>query len=207
MTLAFSESAERNRQAILDQLVRIVPAQGSVLEIASGTGQHAAHFAASRPDWRWRPTEREATALADIDARCAGVPNAASALVLDVAAPTWPAESMPVDVVFCANMLHIAPWPTCPALMRGSARCLTPQGALVLYGPYIVDGTTTAPGNVAFDADLRSRDARWGVRRLADVTAEAEAAGLALEERIAMPANNLLLVFRRAALAEAGAHG
>jgi hypothetical protein len=118
---------------------------------------------------------------------------------------TWPGVPPVVDAIFCANMLHISPWPTCAALMQGAARHLAANGVLVLYGPYVVDGEPTAPSNVAFDADLRARDPAWGLRRLADVTAEAEAAGLALRERIAMPANNLLLAWARAASAEGGA--
>jgi len=112
-------------------------------------------------------------------------------------APQWPIGT--VDAVYCANMLHISPWATCRALMRGAARHLSPEGLLLTYGPYFIDGQPPAEGNVAFDADLRARNAAWGVRRLANVAAEAAEAGLALREHVAMPANNFTLVFERAA--------
>ena len=200
-----SAAAERNQGPILAALERLLPHGGVALEIASGTGQHAAHFAAALPQWEWHPSDVEPAALASIDARCAGLANVRPALLLDVMRETWPSVPPVVDAIFCANMLHISPWPTCAALMRGAARHLAANGVLVLYGPYVVDGEPTAPSNVAFDADLHARDAGWGLRRLADVTAEAEAAGLALRERIAMPANNLLLAWARAASAGGGA--
>ena len=200
-----SAAAERNQGPILAALERLLPRRGVVLEIASGTGQHAAHFAAALPQWQWQPSDVEPAALASIDGRCAGLANVRPALVLDVLRPDWPGVPAVVDAIFCANMLHISPWPTCAALMRGAARHLAANGVLVLYGPYVVDGEPTAPSNVAFDADLRARDAGWGLRRLVDVTAKAEAAGLALRERIAMPANNLLLVWARAGSLEGGA--
>jgi len=200
-----SPAAERNQGPILAALERLLPRRGAVLEIASGTGQHAAHFAAAVPGWDWHPSDVEPGALASIDARCAGLANVRPALLLDVLRPSWPDVPPAVDAIFCANLLHISPWATCAALMRGAARHLAAHGVLVLYGPYVVDGEPTAPSNVAFDADLRARDASWGLRRLADVAAQAEAAGLMLRERIAMPANNLLLAWTRAASAGGGA--
>jgi hypothetical protein len=194
-----SPAAERNRAPILAALERWLPAHGSALEIASGTGQHAAHFAAALPRWRWLPTDADRGALASIDAWCAAVPNVLPAAHLDVLDETWAAAPPAVDAIFCANMLHISPWATCAALMHGAARHLAADGLLVLYGPYLIDGEPTAPSNVAFDADLRSRDRRWGLRRLAEVAREAERAGLALRAREQMPANNLLLVFARVA--------
>jgi SAM-dependent methyltransferase len=192
--LPFSAPAERNQAPILDVLRRVLPASASVLEIASGTGQHAAHFAAAQPAWTWQPTDIDATMLPAIARRCAGLQNVRAPRQLDVLA--WPEMAERFDAVYCANMLHIAPWESCRALLRGAAGRLTPAGSVVLYGPYFVDGEPPAPGNVAFDIDLRARDARWGVRRLAAVIEEATAAGLAFEERIAMPANNFTLVFR-----------
>lgn len=197
-TRAHSPAAERNRGPILAELQRLLPARGLMLEIASGTGQHAAHFAAGLPGWTWQPTDAETRSLASIAAWCDGLANVRPAAVLDVMAASWPAAPAQVDAIYCANMLHIAPWPCCAALMQGAARHLAPDGLLVLYGPYLVDGEPTAPGNLAFDADLRRRDPAWGVRRLVDVLQEAEAAGLHLRERVAMPANNLLLVLSRA---------
>lgn len=197
--LPFSPAAERNRGPILAVLHRWLPAQASVLELASGTGQHAAHIAAAMPGWQWWPTEAEPSPLPHIAARCAGLANVAPPRVLDVLAGPWPAAPGPGwDAVFCANMIHIAPWPVTAALMQGAARVLAPDGQLVLYGPYLVDGEPVSPGNLAFDADLRARDPAWGLRRLADVQAQAAAAGLQLAEREAMPANNLMLRWRRA---------
>ena len=192
-----SPAAERNRGPILQQLQRLLPPTGVALEIASGTGQHAAYVAAALAGWRWWPTDFDAGALASIDAWCEGLANVSPAWALDVMAPLWPGVPATVDAVLCANMLHIAPWPCCGALMQGAARHLAPDGLLLTYGPYLEDGVPTSDGNRAFDADLRARDPQWGLRRLADVAQQAQAAGLHLHERIAMPANNLLLVWRR----------
>ena len=197
MSLPFSAPAERNRQAILEVLVRLLPADAAILEIASGTGQHAEHAAGAHPGWRWQPTDLDAAMLAVIDARCDGLANTAPARRLDVLEADWPVEPGSVDAVFCANMLHIAPWPCCAGLMAGTSRSLATSGRLVLYGPFLVDGEPTAPGNLAFDADLRRRDPRWGIRRLADVEATAREHGFALVECAAMPANNRMLVFDR----------
>lgn len=200
-TLPHSPAAERNRQPILEVLRRVLPAQGSALEIASGTGQHAAWFAAALPGWRWQPTEADAAMLPAIAGWTAGLPNVAPPVVLDVTAAQWPTPAQPFaqrfDAIFCANLLHIAPWPVCAALMQGAARHLAPGGVLVTYGPYFEDGVPAAPSNTAFDESLRARDPRWGIRWLEDVAAQARAAGLLLRERHAMPANNLLLVFGR----------
>lgn len=192
-----SAAADRNKAPILEVLRRVLPQRAAVLEIASGTGQHAAHFAAAEPGWRWQPTDADPESAASIDAWCAELPNVAPAIALDVQAPGWPVPAASLDAIFCANMLHISPWSTCGALMRGAARHLAPEGVLVTYGPYLVDGEPTAPGNIAFDADLRARDPAWGLRLLSEVIAQAQAAGLAFEERVPMPANNLVLVFRR----------
>lgn len=195
----FSAAADRNKQPILDVLRRVLPTNAVVLEIASGTGQHAAHFAAACPAWEWQPTDGDHAALPGIAGRCAALPNVRPPLRLDVLALPWPSSLGRFDAVYCANLLHISPWPTCAALMEGAASHLGAGGRLVLYGPYLVDGEPTAPGNVMFDADLRARDAAWGLRRLADVVDEAGRAGLAFDQRFDMPANNLVLVFRREA--------
>ena len=197
VALPFSAPAERNRQPILDVLAGVLAGDARVLEIASGTGQHAAHAAAARPGWHWQPSDLEPATLAAIDARCGGLVNVAPAARLDVLEADWPVEPGSVDAVFCANLLHIAPWTCCAGLMRGAARVLRPQGVLLLYGPYQVDRVPTSPGNLAFDADLRRRDARWGIRRLVDVEAEAALLGFALRTRVPMPANNLTLIFSR----------
>jgi len=194
-----SPAAERNRGPILAELQRRLPARGVALEIASGTGQHAAFFAAGLPGWTWQPSDPEPRALASIAAWCAGIVNVRAPIALDVMAADWPGAPQPADAIFCANMLHISPWPSCAALMQGAARHLSPHGLLLLYGPYLVDGEPVAPGNSAFDADLRSRHPAWGLRRLADVLAQAGEVGLQLRERVSMPANNLLLVLVRTA--------
>lgn len=203
--LPHSPAAERNKQAILDVLRSVLPARGTALEIASGTGQHVAWFAAALPGWTWQPTEADAGLLPAIGERVAqeALTNVRPPLLLDVTASRWPSggtEFEPgFDAIFCANMLHIAPWACCAGLMQGAARYLAPSGVLVTYGPYLEDEVTTAPSNLAFDASLKSRAGQWGLRRREDVEAEAARAGLALRQRHAMPANNLLLVFGRKA--------
>lgn len=206
-TAQHSPAAERNRQPILQRLQQLLPARGTALEIASGTGQHVAWFAAGLPGWVWQPSDVDAEGFDSIAAWCgeAGVPVGAGRvrppLRLDVLAPQWPAEgapfTAPFDAIYCANLLHIAPWACCAALMQGAARHLAPQGLLITYGPYLQDGVPTAPSNLAFDASLRERNPAWGVRRLEDVAEQARQAGLRLAAQFQMPANNLLLVFGR----------
>ena len=195
---AHSPAAERNCGPIMAELQRLLPASGSALEIASGTGQHAAHFAAGLPGWQWQPSDGDPRSLPSIAAWCAGLDRVRPPLWLDVMAAHWPGVPAQLDAVFCANLLHIAPWPTCAALMQGAARHLATQGLLITYGPYLEDEVPTAAGNIAFDADLRARNPAWGLRRRHDVQHQAALAGLGLRERVAMPANNLLLVFHRA---------
>ena len=201
--LPHSPAAERNKQPILDVLRLVLPPRGAALEIASGTGQHVAWFAAALPAWTWQPTETDAALLDVIGERVAqeGLANVRPPLLLDVTAPRWPSQgagfAQRFDAILCANMLHIAPWRCCAGLMEGAARHLAPAGLLVTYGPYLEDDVPTAPGNLAFDESLKARNAEWGLRRREDVEAQAARAGLALRERHAMPANNLLLVFAR----------
>lgn len=201
--LPFSPAADRNKQPILELLRQVLPARGTALEIASGTGQHVIWFAGGMPDWTWQPSDMDARALPAIAqwSAEAGLPNVLPPLRLDVMAEQWPADGpafeQPFDAVFCANMLHISPWATCGALMRGSARHLAAHGLLVTYGPYLEDAVPTAGGNLAFDQSLRASNPAWGIRRLDDACEEAWRAGLALRARHEMPANNLLLVFGR----------
>ncbi len=198
-----SPAAERNRQPILQVLQRVLPAHGVALEIASGTGQHVAFFAAGLPGWTLQPSDAVADAFGSIGSWCgqAGVGNVREPVLLDVLAPRWPSAdaefSRPFDAIFCANMLHIAPWATCAALMRGASRYLAPEGVLLTYGPYFEHGVTASPGNLDFDNDLRQRNPAWGIRSLEDVACQAAPAGLQLRQREQMPANNLLLVFQR----------
>lgn len=193
-----SPASERNGPAILDALQRLLPPEGLMLEVASGTGQHAAYLSAGLPGWTWQPTDFDAGLLDSIRAWSAGLDRVRSPLRLDVLSSPWPSElPASVDAMFCANMIHIAPWACTGALMRGAARLLAPHGVLLTYGPYLGDALPDAPSNLAFDASLRARDPEWGVRRVAEVAEQARDAGLVLRERVAMPANNLLLVWGR----------
>jgi len=204
-SLPHSAAADRNKEPILAVLRQLLGPGGSALEIASGTGQHAAWFAAALPGWTWQPTDADASMLPAIAARIAeaDLSNVRPPLRLDVAAPQWPTPQAPFaerfDAIYCANMLHIAPWSACAGLMAGAARQLASGGRLVTYGPYFETDQPAAPGNLAFDESLRARDPAWGIRQLDDVAAQAERHGLALQQRHAMPANNLLLVFAAAA--------
>ena len=194
--LPHSPAADRNKQPILVALRGVLGERGTALEIASGTGQHAVWFAASLAGWTWQPTDADEGMLPAIRERIAqsGLGNVLPPLHLDVTAQ-WPAFPRKFDAIFCANMLHIAPWDTCRALMAGAARCLDHGGKLLTYGPYFEEGVPPAPSNLSFDESLRARDPSWGIRELADVAAEAVRAGLELSRRVEMPANNLLLVF------------
>ena len=197
MDLPFSAAADRNKHAILAELQRLLPASARVLEIAAGTGQHARHFANLMPGWVWQPTDADPAMPWAIDARCDGVSNVLPALHLDVLGRRWPlSASATFDGVYCANMLHISPWATCRALMEGAAAWLDQGGRLLLYGPFRRADVPTAPSNEAFDASLKGQNPHWGLRDLEDVTREAGAAGLAMQQVVAMPANNLLVAFR-----------
>jgi hypothetical protein len=192
-----SAAAERNRAPILAELQRLLPERGLLLEIASGTGQHAAHCSAGLPGWHWLPSDCEAAALPSIHAWCSGLERVAAPLLLDVLQPHWPGVPAQLDAMFCANMIHIAPWACCAGLMQGAARHLSARGRLMTYGPYLEDEVQTSTRNLAFDAELRARNPAWGLRRREDVAHEAAQAGLVLRGRVAMPANNLLLVWGR----------
>ena len=190
-------AAVRNAEPILEVLRDALPQRGTVLEIASGTGQHAVHFAAALPGIVWQPSDADARARASIDAwrTHSGLANLREPLDLDVCREPWPIEA--VDAIVCINMIHIAPWEAAQALMKGAGARIASGGSLVLYGPYRRGGAHTAPSNEAFDADLRSRDPAWGVRDMEEVEALAQAQGFACEARVAMPANNFSLVFRK----------
>jgi hypothetical protein len=191
-----SPVVQRNREPILEVLRRVLPARGTVLEVASGTGEHAVYFAEALPDLRWQPSDPDPRSRWSITSwtEHAGVANVAPPLALDTR-DAWPVEA--ADAVVAINMVHISPWPCTLALLAGAARVLSSGGPLVLYGPYRVDGVHTSAGNTAFDAALRERDPAWGIRDVADVAAAAAAVGLPLVERVPMPANNQSLVFRR----------
>lgn len=187
----------RNRDAIIAVLAEELPVDGTVLEVASGSGEHAVHFATALPALRWQPSDSDADAIASIDAWVAatGAANVSPALRIDAVASDWPLEE--ADAVFCANMVHIAPWEAAMGLFAGAGRLLPPGAPLILYGPFIEDGVPTAESNLAFDLSLKSRDPWWGLRTVAALDGLADAAGLARTRRVAMPANNLMLIWRR----------
>ena len=192
-----SPSAERNREPILAVLRTVLPATGRVLEIASGTGQHAVCFAGALPGLDWQPSDLDAQARASIAAWVAhaGLANVRAPLALDVHQPDWGVDAL--DAVACINMIHISPWSAAQALFAGAGSRLVDGGVLYLYGPYKRGGAHTSPSNDAFDRQLRSRDPAWSVRDMEAVIALGAAAGLECDEPIAMPANNFSLVFRR----------
>jgi SAM-dependent methyltransferase len=196
-SLPHAPATARNRDPILAVLRRVLPAAGTVLDIASGTGEHAAYFAPRFPALVWQPSDRDVANLPAIAgwAAASGAANLRQPLLLDVGQDDW--GVVEAAAVLCINMIHIAPWSAAEALMAGAARLLPPTAPLYLYGPYKRDGAHTAPSNAAFDADLRRRDPAWGVRDLDDVTRLAALSGLELDEVVAMPANNLSVVFRR----------
>ena len=180
------------------QLLReVLPRQGLVLEVASGSGQHAAFFARALPHLIWQPSDADEGALASIRAyrEDAALENLHSPIALDASAASWPIDS--ADAVVSVNMIHIAPWAACLGLFEGGARILPREAPLVLYGPFAIDGDFIGPGNVEFDRRLRSENAAWGLRELRDVDRAAEERGFRLDRVIARPANNQVVVFRR----------
>jgi SAM-dependent methyltransferase len=190
-------AAERNKDAILEVLARVLPASGLVVEIASGTGQHVVHFARSLPGLTWQPTEPDPQMRRSIAAwrEDAGLANVLAPLELGVCRPDWPVDR--ADAAVCINMIHISPWHATGQLMAGCGRILRPGGILYLYGPYRRSGRHTAPSNEAFDESLRQRNPQWGVRDLEAVVEVAGRHGLELSEVVEMPANNLSVVFVR----------
>ena len=187
----------RNRQPILDVLRPRLPAEGIVLEIASGSGEHIVHFAEALPDLVFQPSDPSAEARASIDdwVRSQGLANVRLALELDAVRDAWPVER--ADAVLCCNMIHSAPWEAAIGLVAGAARILPAGGLLYLYGPYRRNGRHTAPSNEEFDLDLRRRNPAWGVRDLEAVEALAAARGFGVPQIVEMPANNLSLALRR----------
>lgn len=187
----------RNREPILEVLRPLLPETGLVLELASGTGEHAVHFARAFPALRWQPSDPSPEARGSIAAWAAAesLANLLPPLDLDAASAAWPIAQ--ADAVLCINMIHISPWAATEGLMRGAARVLRAGQPLYLYGPYRRADREIEPSNAAFDADLRRRDPRWGLRLLDDVAACASENGLELAQVIEMPANNLSVVFRR----------
>lgn len=190
-------AALRNRQPILEVLRRVLPASGLVLEVASGSGEHAVHFAEALPGLTWQPSDPSPDARSSIAAwiAAAHLDTVRPPIALDAASEDWPIGR--ADALVCINMVHISPWEATEGMMRGAGRLLPSGAPLVLYGPYRQAGRPLAPSNAAFDQDLRRRDPRWGLRDLDTVAQCAAAQGLELAEVIEMPANNLSAIFRK----------
>jgi hypothetical protein len=189
-------AADRNKDAILGVLREVLPATGTVLEIASGGGQHIAHFAAALPDLDWQPSETAPELVAHLNALSA--PNILPALSIDVCRPDWPeAVTVEPNAVISANMIHIAPWEACLGLFAGSARLLPPGGVVFFYGPFRVTGCYSSQGNAAFDRSLRDQNPAWGLRDLEHVRDAASQEGFEQDRIVDMPVNNLSAVFRR----------
>jgi hypothetical protein len=195
-----SPAAARNREPILEVLRRVLPQHGQVLEIASGTGEHAVHFARALPHLEFQPSDPDPDARRSIDAwrEETGLPNLQAAIPIDASEASW-AIAPGLAAALCANMIHISPWPAARGLLQGVGQRLAPGAPLILYGPFLREGVATSQSNLDFDASLRARNPTWGIRSLEAVVQEAESHGLQLDEVVEMPANNLILVLRRAA--------
>jgi len=192
----FAPATERNRDAIAAVLREALPAAGTILEVASGTGEHAVHFARLFPDLVWQPSDPDPDAVASIAAwrAEAGLANLLEPLRVDAAAAEWPV--IRADAILCINMVHISPWAATEGLMRGAGRMLAKGAPLILYGPYRRAGLPTAPSNEAFDRSLKARNPDWGLRDSESVVVEARGRGLHLERLFEMPANNVTILFR-----------
>jgi hypothetical protein len=203
----YAPATERNRQSILEVLQRVLPSTGTILEVASGTGQHAAYFASRLTPRHWQPSDPNPQACKSIAAWGLHSPcdHLHSPLILDAATTQWPVETAdhplfndhPISAIVNINMIHISPWSACLGLMAGANRILPSHGVLYLYGPYKRDGQHTAPSNAAFDQSLQLSNPQWGVRDLEAVVTVAETEGFQLKEVVQMPANNLSVIFER----------
>ncbi|MBY0509916.1 MAG: DUF938 domain-containing protein [Rhodospirillaceae bacterium] len=191
----------RNAPPILDVLARVLSPAAFIgrelVEIAAGSGYHAPIFARALPHLRWQPTDADALSLQSIAAHvaAAGLANLRTPLALDVTAATWPVTA--ADAILCINMIHISPWAATLGLFAGAARLMPQKGLVITYGPYSIDGDFQAESNVAFDQSLRARNSAWGIRDVKDVAAVAAGHGFAHDETVRMPANNLMLIFRK----------
>ena len=192
-----SPAAKRNREPIASVLADWLPDSGLVLEVASGSGEHAAFFAERFRQLDWQPTDPDPLAINSIEAWRAdsGLANLREPVVLDASADTWPVDR--ADAIININMVHISPWDAAIGLIEGAARLLPAGGPLILYGPWLVEGVETAPSNLEFDADLKRRNPAWGLRMVEDFAREAEKRGLTLEDQLDMPANNRMLLLVR----------
>ncbi|MBM09360.1 MAG: SAM-dependent methyltransferase [Magnetovibrio sp.] len=188
-------STQRNAKPIIEVLRTLLPAEGKVVEIASGSGQHIMRFAQVFPGLVWQPTDIEPEHLRSIGAWTNGLKNVMKPYVLDASALKWPIERS--SAVICINMLHIAPWEATVGLFVGASKILDSGGLLYLYGPYKIDGQHTSESNACFDADLKSRDSTWGLRDVSEIIVTAAEVGLKFDTTIQMPSNNLSLIFKK----------
>lgn len=195
----FAPATLRNRDAIADVLASALPTSGTVLEIASGTGEHIVHFAAAFPELAWQPSDHDPTGLASIIAWTddSGLSNIRPPVRLDASDGDWPVVS--AEMVLCINMVHIAPWAAAEGLFAGAAKILPPGGLVYLYGPFREAGIQTAESNEAFDVSLKARNAEWGLRSVEQMNELARRTGFELDARVAMPANNISLFYKRTA--------
>lgn len=193
----YATATVRNREPIADVLQTCLPDNGMVLEIASGTGEHACYFGGRFPHLIWQPSEPDAHLRRSISAWAGrlGLKNVLPPLEIDAAAPTWPVVR--AEAVVCINMVHIAPFAACEGLMRNAAKVLPRGGVLYMYGPFWVEGVTAAPSNEAFDASLKAQNAAWGVRDLNEVAKVGNRSGMVMRAPVAMPANNFSVIFDR----------
>ncbi|AXK42084.1 DUF938 domain-containing protein [Erythrobacter aureus] len=187
----------RNSEPLAEVLAGELPNEGLVLEIASGTGEHAVFMARRFPALDWQPSDCATDALHSVDAWAqeAGLANLRPAIALDAAAGDWLVES--ADAVLCVNMVHISPWQATVGLFEGAGRVLASGAPLILYGPFLEADVDPALSNLAFDESLKARDRAWGLRNVADLDALAEARNLNRTAHHEMPANNLVLVYRK----------
>lgn len=190
-------AAVRNREPIAAVLAQELPETGLVLEVASGTGEHALYFAKAFPRLIWQPSDPDPDARASISAwsSAAKLPNLRLPVLIDAASSKWPVNK--ADAIICINMIHISPWPSSQGLFAAAQRLLPLGAPLILYGPYLEDAVTAAPSNLAFDASLKSRNPDWGIRRIEDLDRLAISHGFSRSRRVEMPANNLMLTYRR----------
>jgi cyclopropane fatty-acyl-phospholipid synthase-like methyltransferase len=196
----FSPTAARNAAPILAALKQVLPANGVVLEIGCGTGEHAVHFAGAMPNLTWLPSDPDSDSRASTASwiRFTGLRNVLPPLDINVCAESWGLDqTWPFDAIVSLNMVHIAPWAATLGLFAGAGGLLRVGGLLVLYGPFMRDGAHNAPSNAAFDASLKARNGSWGLRDIAELQRVGESSGFILRETIEMPANNTLLVFSR----------
>jgi SAM-dependent methyltransferase len=197
MERLYFPATQGNRQPIWETLKPRLPAVGRILEIASGSGEHLAHFAERSPNIQWTPSDPEPAHRASQAAWCRELTNVEAPLNLDCLQQPWPLHQTSWDGILAINLIHISPWEVTSELFKGAQRWLKPDGWLYLYGAYLCQDTPTAPSNLAFDQQLRAQNPLWGVRKIEEVQEVAKSFGFRLTQRTQMPSNNLSLFFSR----------